>query len=70
MESYITIYINGEPFNCYHKMSLQDLLLYLGFDLNSIIIEYNKQILSFSQYVDILLSEKDSIEIINIVGGG
>lgn len=70
MEDYITIYINGEPFNCQNDMSLQDLLLYLGFNLNSIVVEYNKQIVLLSQYFDIFFNENDSIEIITIVGGG
>nr|YP_009393810.1 thiamin biosynthesis protein S [Caloglossa beccarii]ARW62372.1 thiamin biosynthesis protein S [Caloglossa beccarii] len=70
MENYITIYINGEPFNCQNNMSLRDLLLYLGFNLNSIIVEYNKQIVLLSQYTSVLFNQNDSIEIITIVGGG
>nr|QCI06970.1 Thiamin biosynthesis protein S [Halydictyon mirabile] len=70
MEKYITILINGEPFNCQCSMSLKQLLLYLNFDFNSIIIEYNHKILVYSQYENIFFSKNDSIEIITIVGGG
>lgn len=70
MENYITIYVNGEPLNCECQMLLKDLLLYLELNLNSVIIEYNKKIITLSQYSNIYLNTNDSIEIITIVGGG
>lgn len=70
MEDYITVYINGEPFNCESDMSLKSLLLYLGFNLKTTIVEYNSKIVIFSQYSDIFLHTNDLIEVITIVGGG
>nr|YP_009295237.1 Ycf40 [Dasya binghamiae]AOH77249.1 Ycf40 [Dasya binghamiae] len=70
MQKYITVFINGEPFNCNHLMSIKDLLLYLNFNLNIIIVEYNKEILKPNLYHKYFLNMNDSIEIVTIVGGG
>nr|YP_010155948.1 thiamin biosynthesis protein S [Cumathamnion serrulatum]QQY85402.1 thiamin biosynthesis protein S [Cumathamnion serrulatum] len=70
MEKYITVFINGEPFNINAVMSLKDLLLYLNFNLNVVIIEYNKEIVTSSNYNNIFLKKNDFIEVITIVGGG
>jgi len=68
--SYITVYINGKPFNCRLFMNIKDLLLYLNFDLDLIVIEYNRQVIDISQYSNTFLKMNDSIEVITIVGGG
>nr|QCI06090.1 Thiamin biosynthesis protein S [Delesseria sanguinea] len=70
MEKYITVFINDEPFNFNDFMSLKDLLLYLNFNLNVIIVEYNKEIVTSSNYENIFLKTNDFIEVITIVGGG
>nr|YP_009326623.1 conserved hypothetical plastid protein Ycf40 [Membranoptera platyphylla]AMJ16880.1 conserved hypothetical plastid protein Ycf40 [Membranoptera platyphylla] len=70
MEKYITVFINGEPFNFNDVMSLKDLLLYLNFNLNVVIVEYNKEIIADSNYDNIFFKTNDSIEVITIVGGG
>nr|QCI06578.1 Thiamin biosynthesis protein S [Erythroglossum lusitanicum] len=70
MKNYLTIFINGDPFNCDYSMSLRDILLYLNFNINSVIIEYNKEIVTSSRFEDILLKTNDSLEVITIVGGG
>lgn len=70
MEDYVTVYINGEPFNSQIDMSLKSLLLYLEFNLSTIIVEYNNKVVTTQQYSNIFLHMNDSIEIITIVGGG
>lgn len=70
MEKYITVFINSEPFNFNDFMSLKDLLLYLNFNLHVVIVEYNKEIVTDSNYDNIFLKTNDSIEVITIVGGG
>nr|YP_009390040.1 thiamine biosynthesis protein S [Sheathia arcuata]ART65406.1 thiamine biosynthesis protein S [Sheathia arcuata] len=68
--NYITIQINGEPFNCPNNMSIYDLICY--FDINSklVLVEYNKDMIYDNQFIDILLKQNDKLEIITIVGGG
>nr|QCI08300.1 Thiamin biosynthesis protein S [Pterothamnion crispum] len=67
---YYKVIINGNPFNCSESMSLRDILLYLRINVNSVIIEYNKNIINSSQFDQIYLKPNDSLEIITIVGGG
>ena len=68
--NYITIQINGEPFNCPNNMSIYDLICY--FDINSklVLVEYNEDMIYDNQFTDILLKPNDKLEIITIVGGG
>lgn len=68
--NYITIQINGEPFNCPNNMSIYDLVCY--FDINSklVLVEYNEDMIYDNQFTDILLKPNDKLEIITIVGGG
>nr|YP_009295589.1 thiamine biosynthesis protein S [Mastocarpus papillatus]AOL58073.1 thiamine biosynthesis protein S [Mastocarpus papillatus] len=68
--AYNTIFVNGEALNCSYNMSLQDLLLYLGFDINIIVVEYNKEIVTNYKFPNIVLKDQDKLEVITIVGGG
>jgi len=70
MQQYHTVFINGEPFNCNISMSLQDLLIYLDYRIENILIEYNKQVITSTSFNKLYLNHKDQIEIITIVGGG
>nr|YP_009732512.1 hypothetical protein [Gracilaria textorii]QHS71014.1 hypothetical protein [Gracilaria textorii] len=67
---YNTIFINGQAFNCYIDMSLKELLHYLEFELNSIVIEYNNRIIHSTEFDKTFFESQDKIEIITIVGGG
>lgn len=70
MQNYLTIFINGSPFNCDSTMSLHDLLNYLSIDVNLVIIEYNHVILDMEDILYLYPQNNDSIEIISIAGGG
>ena len=67
---YNTVFLNGKPLNCLTKMSLYDLLVYHQFNINSIVVEYNKRIISKDALTGIVLKAQDNIEVITIVGGG
>lgn len=67
---YYPVCINGEIFNCLASMSLQDILLYLNFNLNLVIVEYNQQIINREEWSNIFLNIHDSLEVITITGGG
>lgn len=69
-ENYFTIFVNGKRFNCSKFMSIKDLLLYLEYDLNTVIIEYNNIIINLSNFDNFFVKKNDTIEIITIVGGG
>lgn len=67
---YFTIQINGEPFHCINKMSLQNILSYLDVDVSFSLIEYNNEIIQDDKLHQIFLENNDKLEIITIVGGG
>nr|YP_009122312.1 thiamine biosynthesis protein S [Vertebrata lanosa]AJH66070.1 thiamine biosynthesis protein S [Vertebrata lanosa] len=70
MQNYLTIFINGDPFNCHDSMSLSDILYYLNIDVNVVIIEYNHTIIDKDNFSTLYFDNDDSIEVISIVGGG
>lgn len=70
MQNYLTIFINGNPFNCDASMSLYDLLSYLNIDISLVIVEYNHTILDSDEFHSLYLKSDDSIEVISIAGGG
>nr|YP_010728749.1 thiamine biosynthesis protein S [Phymatolithon calcareum]WEA76905.1 thiamine biosynthesis protein S [Phymatolithon calcareum] len=70
LTNYILIQLNGQPFNCMPSLSLKDILSYLDFELDSVIIEYNSEIIQNSSLDDIILVSGDKVEVLTIVGGG
>lgn len=70
MENYLTIFINGDPFTCESSMSLFDVLIYFNVDINSVVVEYNNNIVDQPQFDKLYFSQNDSIEFLTIVGGG
>nr|YP_010471030.1 thiamine biosynthesis protein S [Synarthrophyton patena]UVF62859.1 thiamine biosynthesis protein S [Synarthrophyton patena] len=70
MTSYILIQLNGRPFNCLPNFSLKDILLYLDFELDQVVVEYNSVIIHDSILDTVLLVPGDRLEILTIVGGG
>lgn len=67
---YNTVIINGEPFNCYSSMSLYDLLIYLNFDIQRIVVEHNYKIIPSCEFNYVCVNHNDRLEVITIVGGG
>lgn len=67
---YNTVFVNGKALNCNNSMSLEDLLVYLDFNINLVAVEYNKKVLTSDAFNRVLLNHQDNIEIITIVGGG
>lgn len=70
LTKYISIQLNGRPFNCSANLPLSELLLYLNIKMDSIIIEYNSEIIQDSLFNKIMLKHGDNIELLTVVGGG
>ena len=68
--NYILIYLNGQPFNCSSGMSLRHLLAYLNFDLSSVVVEYNSEIISIDSLSEVIINSGDKVEVLTMVGGG
>nr|YP_010337367.1 thiamine biosynthesis protein S [Pulvinaster venetus]UNJ16952.1 thiamine biosynthesis protein S [Pulvinaster venetus] len=69
-EEKILVKINGEIFACIANMSINELLQYLDFDINLIIVEYNSQIIPKNKLNATNVKHNDKLEIVTIVGGG
>lgn len=66
--SYISI--NGKNYSIKSSLTIFSLLLYLGFKLNLVVIDYNGTILPREFWSLTLLEKNDQIEILTIAGGG
>lgn len=70
LTNYILVYLNGEPLNCLPDLSLKDLLIYLDFNLSTIIVEYNSSIIQITSLNQIKIKSGDKVEVLTMVGGG
>ena len=70
LTNYILVNVNGKPINCLPEMTLSDLLLYLNFNISTIIVEHNKKIVKQINLHNTHLHANDTIEVLTIVGGG
>ena len=66
----MNIIVNGESRSLESNASLGQLLAMLGLDGKRIAVEVNRDIVPRSDYDSFKLSENDTIEIVNAIGGG
>ena len=66
----IAISVNGKTRTLEAELSLQDLLQDLGMTTGRIAVELNGKIVPRSQFSSQLISNLDSIEIVQAIGGG
>ena len=62
--------INGVEEIVVDTTSLKEYLLRKGYDINSVIVEYNFNILKSELWDSTGINDKDNIEILSFVGGG
>lgn len=68
--SEISITVNGEALSLASGSSLQQLLEKLGMGAGRIAVERNLEIVPRSLYGDTVLSEGDTLEVVQAIGGG
>lgn len=66
----LLIQLNGEPFEIEQPLSVTDLLTRLAIDPRRVAVEHNLTILKRHAFSDTVVHEGDTVEIVNIVGGG
>ena len=66
----MNIIVNGESRSMESDASLGQLLVMLGLDGKRIAVEVNRDIVPRSDYDSFKLSDNDTIEIVNAIGGG
>ena len=62
--------INGSKYLSNSSLTISELMSYLGFNKNVIVIDYNGFILDKTLWAKINLKNKDRLEILSIAGGG
>ncbi|MDR1405250.1 MAG: sulfur carrier protein ThiS [Candidatus Methanoplasma sp.] len=62
--------INGKDIEMVPPMTLKDLVAGSGYCEDRVAVELNGRIVPRSEYVNVALDNKDSIEIVGFVGGG
>ena len=65
-----TIKINDYKYIFFQKLTIEDLLVYLGFNINVILINYNGALISKELIRKVFMKNNDYLEIITIAGGG
>ena len=62
--------VNGIEKNIDNGVTLMQYLSNEGYKIARIVVEINEEIISKSNYENVILNKNDLIEIINFVGGG
>jgi thiamine biosynthesis protein ThiS len=64
--------INGKLYKLVssYKISLSHLIIFLGYKLNLVAVEYNGKIININHWDKTYIKNNISIEIVTIVGGG
>ena len=62
--------INGKEFSLPEGTTLLDFLKMKSVSAGAVVIERNKQVLPRGQYDGVMLIDGDTVEIIQIIGGG
>ncbi|TDX59306.1 sulfur carrier protein ThiS [Orenia marismortui] len=62
--------VNGQQQVLEEEVKLTDFLESKGLELDRLVIEYNKKVVSKEEWEDIILKDQDSLEVLRFVGGG
>ena len=66
----MTITLNGDPFQLTGPITIAELLVQLDLDPRRVAVEHNLVIVKRAVYDSTVIDRGDTIEIVNIVGGG
>ena len=66
----ITITVNGDEKTLSTQVSLYDYVCDLKLDPTKVAIELNLEIVPKAQYQDVMLKDRDNLEIVHFIGGG
>lgn len=64
------IKVNGKSENITQALSIEDFLAVKDINPERVVVEYNRSIIKRDQLHTVTLSEGDSLEILQFVGGG
>jgi thiamine biosynthesis protein ThiS len=69
-QTMIMLTLNGEPHRAVAGWSVADLVRELGLNPKKVAVERNLEIVPRSTLGDVLLADRDTLEIVHFVGGG
>ncbi len=64
------IVVNGKAVVCRDRLTIQDLLMEMGLVPGTVIVERNAEFVQRSEFQITMVSDGDSLELIQFVGGG
>lgn len=64
------INLNGKEEVLQEGITVQDLIAFKGLDPDTVIVEYNNDLVQKETWTGIVLKENDRIEVLRFVGGG
>ncbi|GAE86881.1 sulfur carrier protein ThiS [Acetivibrio straminisolvens] len=64
------ITLNGKQTEVANGTSLMDLICSKGLEPESVVIEYNQNVLRKEEWDSVVLKENDKLEVLRFVGGG
>jgi len=70
MTSFMTITLNGDPYDVPAPVTVTALLESLDIDARRVAVEHNLVIIKRAAFDQIVVREGDTVEIVNFVGGG
>ena len=68
--SQLLITVNGESRQVPAPASVADLLLHLGLDPRTVVVELNREIVRRPRLDETALADGDTVELVHFVGGG
>ncbi len=66
----VEVIVNGSPMLVEQGVTISQLLLLKGLNPDSVIVECNGEIIKKNNYFQVVLQDKDCLEVMNFVGGG
>ena len=63
-------YLNGQTYLTSYPLTLLELITYFDYNKSLLVLEYNNLICNQEYWNQIAVKNKDTIEIVTIVGGG
>jgi thiamine biosynthesis protein ThiS len=70
MKTTTTFFLNGKEYIIDQRITLSDVVNYFDYNQSLLVLEHNKFICQKKDWSRIYIENKDTIEIVTIVGGG
>lgn len=64
------MHVNGVEMTLEQSVSLQNFLIAQGYDIRTIAVERNEEIVPKAAYAEIMLQDTDVLEVVHFMGGG